>query len=74
MSIADTIAGWYIKESGGDITGFSNGVRRGDPFGQIFFNALTHEDQDKLRGSLHDPYHGGVSAVREALDFLTGGK
>lgn len=74
MSIADTIAGWYIKESGGDITGFSNSVRRGDTFGQAFFNALTSEDQEKLRGTVHDPFHGGITAVREALDFLTGGK
>lgn len=72
--VNETLAGWYVKESGGDLEKFVSSLRHSHRLGQSFFNALTCEDQDKLRGGLHDPYYGGISEVMDAVDFLTGGK
>lgn len=39
--------------------------------GQAFFNVLTPEDQEKLRGTFVDPFHKQYyPAVLNALEFL----
>jgi hypothetical protein len=51
------LARWYLQESGGDVTVFEQQLADGLRHGQAFFNALTAEDQEKLRGSIWDPFY-----------------
>jgi hypothetical protein len=46
-------------------------VGRRERIGQAWFNCLTVEEQDKLRGGLYDPFHKDEwPAVIRALRFL----
>ena len=68
-----TLCEWYLAESGGDQTGFRDRLADGQRIGQAFFNSCTPADQSRLRGSLYDPFHGGMERAHAAIEFLTGG-
>lgn len=72
MNPISTLVSEYLRETQGDYSYFATMVRRGDRVGQAFVNALSHEDQVRLRGTPHDPFHSdNYGALYDALDFLT---
>lgn len=70
MGIEQSLSGWYIIESGGDLAKFKRDLEWGYRKGQAFFNALTLDDRARLRSTDHDPFYGGVAKILEAIDFL----
>jgi len=49
---------WYLKESeGASLSRFNLCFAQGQRYGQAFFNALSREDQLKLRGTRHDTFY-----------------
>ena len=62
---------WYLEESGGSSAQFFHHLSLTCRIGQSFFNSLTAEDQNKLRGTDLDPYYKGMAATMLAIDFLT---
>lgn len=68
---SETLAEWYIKESGGSIRDYHENLRLGQRLGQALFNALTVEDRERLRGSSADPFYTNSADLTPALDFLT---
>jgi len=49
---------WYLKESeGASLSRFNLCFAQGQRYGQAFFNALSSEDQQKLRGTLFDTFY-----------------
>lgn len=68
----DTII-WYLSETTGKSWEFRRALEDPDTrIGQAFFNALSVEDQARLRGTIHDCFHKDrVDSVIKAIDYLT---
>jgi hypothetical protein len=50
---------------------FHDQLERGQRIGQAWFNFLDEKDQEKLRGSLYDPFYADAwPLVIKALRFL----
>lgn len=72
MNPISTLVAEYLRETQGSYSYFATRVRKGDRVGQAFFNALSHNDQARLRGTPHDPFHSdNYGALYDAIDFLT---
>lgn len=67
----ETLAVWYLEESGGNRAEYLVNLGVGQRIGQAFFNALSGNDQEKLRGTAYDPFYGGQVETYEAIDYLT---
>ena len=64
----------YTRRTVGDATAdvMLRYLNDGQRIGQAFFNALPGYSQDRLRGTLADPfYRDTVESVVHAVDFLT---
>ena len=69
--MADELALWYLKESGGKPDRFTLGLRKGERRGQAFFNALNKVDQTALTGRLVDPFYSNTfTSLHGAVSFL----
>lgn len=66
-----TLAEDYLKGKNGSIEIFHEGLKEGQRLGQAFFNALSKKDQERVRGTLKDPFyvqHG--PALHMTISFL----
>jgi hypothetical protein len=46
-------------------------LEEGQRLGQAFFNALSEEDQERIRSTPYDPYHTTTTAdLYRAIEFL----
>lgn len=65
-----TIVELYISENG-SLRNYKYFLEKGARRGQAFFNALSPEDQSKLRGHVLDTYFKDDDrAVERAVEFL----
>lgn len=69
------LAHWYLKESGQSYLYLEAEVKF-QRLGQAFFNALSYEDQRRIRDTAFNPFYADgraaeVVAIRAAVDFLT---
>lgn len=63
---------WYISESGGDLVRYHQDLLAGHRVGQAFFNALSREDQERLRATSHDPFYSqSWWQILDVIDYLT---
>lgn len=52
-----TLAEDYLKGRGGSVTEFQANLAAGQRLGQAFFNAASKKDQQRMRGTLNDPFY-----------------
>lgn len=62
----------YLQEFGGNYYGYRQWTEYGHQRpGQAFFNALSHQDQSRLRGSIRDPFYmDKISEVENVIEWL----
>lgn len=67
----NTLAENYLDGRGGDRQGYLSRLAAGERIGQAFFNSLSPVDQERLRGTIHDPFHFSHGPkVYLAIQFL----
>lgn len=52
-----TLAEVYLHGRGGSSAEYVARLNSGQRIGQAFFNSLSQKDQERLRGTIHDPFH-----------------
>lgn len=66
-----TIAHDYLSARGGSPSEFDYNKKEGQRLGQAFFNALSGTDQERVRGTLHDPfYKHSEEMILSTIEFL----
>lgn len=54
---AHEIIEWYLTYTDGGLIRYHRSLNSGQRIGQAFFNALSPEDQESIRGTIWDTFH-----------------
>lgn len=66
-----TVIEHYLEERGGSVERYHRFLTGGQRIPQAFFNALSENDQQRLRGGDKDPFFkDGSDPVYEAIEWL----
>lgn len=61
----------YLEERGGSPYEYNRNLEDGQRLGQAFFNALSGVDQERLRGTIRDPFYKlSERKLEEAIEWL----
>ena len=69
--MSQSLAELYLSGRGGSTLDYTRYLEQGQRIGQAFFNALSGEDQERVRGTIHDPfYHNSNYHIQRAIEWL----